>query len=153
MTPKSLLRFPEAGCALSDLTMGKFQEVILDDFSGRKKTETLVLTSGKVFYDIRKTLVDNNISGVKLARVEQLYPFPKEAIQAILDNGIRKVIWCQEEPRNMGAFMFVRDKLIDQGFIAEYVGRPECSSPATGSPKYHAIEQAKIMSDLIEIIK
>lgn len=162
MSPKSLLRHPKVISSLEEMTKGHFQEVLADTKKvDPKKVETLILCSGKLFYDLdaARDSKDNKDEKFKrddltIVRVEQLYPFPKLALTEYL-NGfpkLKKIIWAQEEPQNMGAWQYIRPKL--EEFLSdlgktkvelEYVGRSERASPATGSTKAHAREQNAII--------
>lgn len=148
MSPKSLLRHPSVVSTPEELTEGSFQEVIPADV---ESAERIVFCSGKVYYDLVEKRGD---APVALVRVEQLYPFPEEAIIAELNRykGAKDVLWVQEEPENMGAWHYLHrrmDHAIDaselKGQRVRYVGRNASASPATGSAHIHAAEQAAIM--------
>ncbi len=150
MTPKSLLRHPEAKSSKSDFINGHFHEVI-DDGSVEKKKfiERIILTSGKVFYDLLKYRTDNNIDDTAIVRVEQFYPYKSDQIREILASypNAKKVVWVQEEPQNMGAWNFLSRRLTNdlaKGQQLTFSARPECASPAYGSSKTSA-EQQKIL--------
>ena len=155
MTPKSLLRLPQATSGIADLSGGTFQPVMDDDGAARRAdgVRRVVLCSGKVYYDLLTESEKLGDSAPALVRVEQLYPFPADEITALLDRypNAREVSWCQEEPRNMGAFRFVeprlRELLGDRTFA--YVGRPDRASPAEGYPQAHAAEQARIVKEAL----
>lgn len=156
MTPKSLLRHPKVHSTMSELASGPFQEVIADPLDpDTNKVETLILCTGKLYYDLDKAREDDPKKSTKTAivRMEQLAPFPKVQLTPIL-NGypkLKRVIWAQEEPKNMGAYDYVRPRLRelmnDLGFKLEpeYIGRTERSSPAVGSPGVHKSEQEAIV--------
>jgi 2-oxoglutarate dehydrogenase E1 component len=155
MTPKSLLRLPAAASALSEFTSGGFKRVIETDLSESKKVDHLVLVTGKVYYDVMAALTAPGKCSVKVLRVEQLYPFPAQELQAILKASKAKgVTWVQEEPQNMGAWSFV-SPLIEEslGIKPTYIGRPSSAATSTGSGKRHAFEQKAIMSALVERVK
>ncbi|MFL5542758.1 MAG: 2-oxoglutarate dehydrogenase E1 component, partial [Longimicrobiaceae bacterium] len=159
MTPKSLLRHPLAGATLGDLAEGGFHPVLVDQpFGGAPEEVTrLVLCSGKVYVDLAGTgdeqraerLSIEGVHRVAVARVEELYPFPAEEVRAALARfpGVQEVVWCQEEPRNMGAWSFVEPRLRE--LLGElplrYEGRAERASPAEGYAHRHAAEQMRIV--------
>jgi 2-oxoglutarate dehydrogenase E1 component len=135
-TPKSILREPRVESPLSELATGAFQPVIPDG-EGRKR---LVFCSGKVYYDLQGARGDRE--DVALVRVEQLYPFPLERIrEEMAKHPLAQVVWCQEEPKNMGAWPFVALQLLEAGIVVQYAGRPASASPATGYPTRHKREQ------------
>ena len=156
MTPKSLLRHPGAVCTVDELAEGEYRPFIAGDAPG---AERLVVCSGKVVYDVlkaREALDDP--SSVSVARLEQFYPFPAEAVREELARFEGKpVVWLQEEPANMGAWSFVRplfDDLLEEvvGDCSQrvrYAGRAAAASPATGSAKVHAAEQEQILRDAL----
>jgi 2-oxoglutarate dehydrogenase E1 component len=160
MTPKSLLREPLAGSSLADLAQGTFQTVI-DDAQARQRADQvtrLVFCTGKVYVDLIKNFnakeggIDPRLA---VARLEQLYPFPKEAIQEVVAGypNLREVVWMQEEPRNMGAWRFLSTRLreiVSTKIPVEYVGRPESASPAEGSGPRHTAEQTRILNAVQE---
>lgn len=156
MSPKSLLRHPKVISTLEDLTQGGFQEVIGDPLvQDPKVVETLILCSGKIYYDIDKARETKPNSKLAVVRVEQIAPFPKVFLTPYL-NGypkLKKIVWAQEECQNMGGYQYVESrirKLMDELGLKkvdfEYIGRPERSSPAVGSPRVHAMEQEEIVT-------
>jgi 2-oxoglutarate dehydrogenase E1 component len=156
MTPKSLLRLPQAASRLDELTRGTFQAVIDDPVAAehRDQVEKLVLCSGKVYYDIMSEAANKDRSRVAIARVEQLYTFPAPELTALLAQypSVREVTWVQEEPRNMGAWHFLEQRLrhaLKPGIPLRYVGRPERASPAEGYPAAHAAEQKRIVEEAL----
>src|ERR1700738_4820843 len=114
MTPKSLLRHELSVSSLEDLTRGSFARVIdeTDDFTAAQ-VRRLVFCSGKVYFDLLKARRKDGIRDVALVRIEQLYPFPSEEYEAILNRyaNAREVVWCQEEPQNQGAWYQIRHRL------------------------------------------
>jgi 2-oxoglutarate dehydrogenase E1 component len=157
MTPKSLLRLPEAKSSKKDFINGKFQEVI-DDYSIKEKESIrkIILTSGKVYYDLLKYRSEKNIGNTAIVRIEQFYPFKHQQMSRILNsysNG-RKVVWVQEEPQNMGAWNFLSPRLnesISDGQKLFYSGRPEAASPAVGSSKVSNQQQKDLVSEAFDI--
>lgn len=147
MTPKSLLRNPEAVSALEELSRGRFQRVLAG--APTSKVSRIVLCSGKVYYDLEAARRAANKEDVTIIRLEQLYPFPKEELETALALYSAKadVVWTQEEPANMGAWWFIRARFGDRifGRGLSVVARPESSSPAVGSSKVHKQQQEAIV--------
>ena len=162
MTPKSLLRLPAAGSALDQLTTGGFQPLFDDaEISDPNSVERIVLCSGKVFYDLtdarKKGASDpGSESKVAIIRIEQFYPFPRTVIKDTLAKyqNANDFVWCQEEPKNMGAWTFMEGKfedLIPRGDLLRYIGRAESASPATGNYSVHVQEQEKLVREALTI--
>ncbi len=159
MSPKSLLRHKMAVSKLSEFTVENFKTLIPEThkLSADDKIRRLILCSGKVYYDLIEAREAGKINDVAIIRLEQLYPFPAQE----LANEVKKyknaeIIWCQEEPKNMGAWKFV-DDLIEEVLIAnkhknsraKYVGRIASASPATGYGSYHSREQKKLIDETL----
>ena len=154
MSPKSLLRLPAAVSKPEDFTDGAFQPVIpaAAEPGGVKK---LVFCSGKLYYELANAAP----AGVAVARIEQLYPWPEAEVQAeIARYPGAEVVWAQEEPANMGAWTFLRDRLDalvqaahggDCAKRARYAGRKASASPAVGSAKVHEREQERLIADAV----
>ena len=146
MTPKSLLRHPQAVSDISEFTSGKFLEVIDDTSADVAKVNKLVFCTGKVYYDLiaeRKKLGNEQVA---LVRVEQLHPFPFERVMEIREKykNAKTFIWAQEEPANMGAWEYFHKNVIPDINI-KVIARPPSGSTATGSAKFHAMRQQKIL--------
>ena len=162
MSPKSLLRHPKVISPRAEFTDGTFREVIADPKPlDPKKVDTLVLCSGKIYYDLdegrEKTFTDS--PNIMIARVEQLYPFPRTQLAPLLAGlpKLTRVVWAQEEPLNMGSFYYIQPKINDlldevgkKKLRVEYVGRTERASPAVGAPKVHQREQQAIIEDVFK---
>ena len=149
MTPKSLLRHPKAVSPMSDLTDNPFQPVIDDAQMDPSRVRRAVLCSGKVYYDLLAARSKREIDDIALVRVEQIYPFPEAALRETLGrwSAAREVVWCQEEPANMGAWSFLQPLLrevLDDRPIG-YAGRTRAAAPATGSKHLHSLEQAALI--------
>jgi 2-oxoglutarate dehydrogenase E1 component len=151
MTPKSLLRHDLSVSALEDLTQGGFARVIdeADDLAP-PQVRRLVFCSGKVYFDLLKARRKDNIRDVALVRIEQLYPFPTDEYEAVLQRypNAREVVWCQEEPQNQGAWYQIRHRL--QELLSGrrqvlYAGRAPAAAPATGIAKIHEAEQQALI--------
>jgi 2-oxoglutarate dehydrogenase E1 component len=156
MTPKGLLRLRDASSTLPELTGGRFLQVI--DAGGvedRGAVRRLVLTSGKVYYDVvgHEEHERARASGVAVARLEQLYPFPVEAARALVASfpNLQEVVWAQEEPQNMGAWRAIRHRLEEAApnLPLRYAGRPWRASPSEGYPTAHLIEQDRIVKEAL----
>jgi 2-oxoglutarate dehydrogenase E1 component len=151
-TPKGLLRLDRAGATIEELTKGELQ-FILDDpiAAGRKeKVERLVLCTGKVYYDMDASERRAGAENVAIARVEVLYPFAKEQLEALIASypNLKEIAWVQEEPRNMGAWKVMSRRMPDvlpEGVALTYVGRQGRASPGEGYSVAHAREQERIV--------
>jgi 2-oxoglutarate dehydrogenase E1 component len=146
MTPKSLLRHELSVSTLEDLANGEFSNVIDEiDKVTPANVRRVVLSSGKVYFDLLKARRATNNAEVALVRVEQLYPFPVPEMEAVLAKypNAREVVWCQEEPQNQGAWYQIRHRLATLVGKREllYAGRAPAAAPATGIGKVHEAEQ------------
>jgi len=149
-TPKSLLRHPDCISSADDLAMGSFYEVI-DDHEARPETiERVLLCSGKIFYELEAEKKRRGDGKTAVIRVEQLYPFPAQGVEALRFKYINtaKWIWVQEEPQNMGAWPYIQywNKALPLGVIS----RPPSGSPASGSGNFHKMQQQKIIEKSFE---
>jgi 2-oxoglutarate dehydrogenase E1 component len=153
MTPKSLLRLPEASSNVDDLTSGNFQEVIDDASVNAKDVKRIVMCSGKLYYELLKERTERKQKDVAIVRLEQLYPLKMDQINQILAKYAKAdMVWAQEEPRNQGAWTFILDNLaiqIDRNI--KYVGRAASATTAVGSPKRHKTEQAAIVDEALSV--
>jgi len=152
-TPKSLLRHKQCVSSVQDLNLeGHFKPIILDMLPP-KKVRKIILCSGKVYYDLLEYRTNNKIEDVALMRLEQYYPFPAEQLVRVLKAyDPIPLVWCQEEPKNMGAWHFVDRRLEEcltkvHGKLLRplYVGRPDAASPATGYASAHKAEQLSLI--------
>ncbi|MBV9735207.1 MAG: 2-oxoglutarate dehydrogenase E1 component, partial [Acidisphaera sp.] len=161
MTPKSLLRHKLAVSQLSEMTEGGFRSVIpeIDAIEAAGQVKRVVLCSGKVYYDLLAERREKGVKDVALVRVEQLYPFPVNSLpQTLAPYRNAEVIWCQEEPANMGAWSFVdrRIEAVLSGLDIRakrpaYVGRVDAASPATGLARTHAAEQTALIQSALAL--
>ena len=153
MTPKGLLRLKEASSTLEELAEGRFEPVLDDPVADRERVRRLVLTSGKLYYDIAGHELRAQATSVAVARVEQLYPFPVEALSRLVASypALEEVVWAQEEPQNMGAWRAIRHRLEEsvRGRPLGYVGRPWRASPSEGYPTAHARAQDRIVREVL----
>ena len=152
MTPKGLLRLKQASSTLEELSHGAFHPVLDDPGSRHDDVERLVLCSGKLYYDIVGHELHETSTGVAVARVEQLYPFPVDAVAELLGRypRLRQVVWAQEEPQNMGPWRSIRHRLEEtvrasSAESLQYVGRTWKASPSEGYPTAHQVEQDRIV--------
>jgi 2-oxoglutarate decarboxylase len=158
MTPKSLLRMPQATSRIEHLSESRFFPVLSEPRIDVEKVTRLVLCSGKIYYDLKGHATRENNEGVAISRVELLYPFPQ---QQILDEvarypNLREVVWVQEEPRNMGARAHMSPRLLQMlpsSLEFGYVGRPERASPGEGYPAAHTVEQTRIIRTALDLTK
>ena len=153
MTPKGLLRLKGASSTLSDLAEGRFQPVLDDPAAQFERVTKLVITSGKLYYDIAGHGLRSQARHVAVARLEQLYPFPVEATARLVASypALEEVVWAQEEPQNMGAWRPIRHRLEEavSGLPLGYAGRPWRASPSEGYPTSHAREQDRIVREVL----
>jgi 2-oxoglutarate dehydrogenase E1 component len=156
MTPKSLLRHKLAVSSLAEFAAGShFRTVIpeADAIAPAAEVRRVVLCSGKVYYDLLAARRETGAKDVAIVRLEQIYPFPVNSLSAALSQYPNaQLVWCQEEPENMGAWTFVDrrlERLLGTLNVAAkrpvYAGRKEAASPATGLAKTHAAEQAALV--------
>jgi 2-oxoglutarate dehydrogenase E1 component len=152
MAPKSLLRHELSVSSLEDLSGGGFARVIgeVDDVPAQQ-VQRVVFCSGKVYFDLLKARRKEALRDVALVRIEQLYPFPSEEYQAMLNRypNAREVVWCQEEPQNQGAWYQIRHRLQELLMGRRpvlYAGRGPAAAPATGIAKIHEIEQQTVVA-------
>ncbi len=156
MTPKSLLRLPQATSRLEHLADARFFPILPEPRIDEEKVERLVLCTGKIYYDLKGHATRENNERVAITRVELLYPFPQ---QQILDEvsrypNLREVAWVQEEPRNMGARAHMSPRLLHilpSTLQFGYTGRPERASPGEGYPAAHTIEQTRIIRTALDL--
>jgi 2-oxoglutarate dehydrogenase E1 component len=151
MTPKSLLRHPEAVSTLDELA-GKSFQTVLDDPSGIKNPKTVLFCSGKIYYELSARRRDLENTDIVIVRLEQFYPFPRDQLKKVVKKYSRSKNWCwvQEEPENMGGWQFIKpriESLTKQTLT--YVGRKPASSPATGFPAIFKQEQNRIIEKAV----
>jgi len=161
MTPKSLLRAHEVASPLSEMGPGtSFHRLIheIEQIAAPEKARRVVLCSGKIYFDLLKTRREQKIDDVAILRLEQLYPFPAQTFaQMMAPYRNAELVWCQEEPENMGAWSFV-DRRIEKALAAvdikmkraRYVGRPEAAATATGLLRRHNAEQARVVAAALQ---
>jgi 2-oxoglutarate dehydrogenase E1 component len=150
MTPKSLLRLPQATSRVEHLADTRFFSVLGEPRVDPAKVRRLILCTGKVYYDLVHHERRAGNDEIAVGRVELLYPFPESEIRELIAQypNLHEVVWVQEEPRNMGARAHMSTRILqilppDVRF--GYIGRPERASPGEGYPVSHATEQARII--------
>jgi 2-oxoglutarate dehydrogenase E1 component len=157
MTPKSLLRHPMAKSASSEfIEESHFKRILSDRMDiADDKVRRLVLCSGKVAYDLMEARAEAKLEDVSIVRLEQLYPFPGEPLAVRLKKmkNLESVVWCQEEPKNNGAWFFVEGRIEEalgeaghKGMRPCYAGRDVAASPATGLASKHAEQQKALVA-------
>ena len=156
MTPKSLLRAEFATSREEDFTSGKFAEIFGDTEAGdAKKMKRVILCSGKVYYDLTSYRSTKGIKDAAIIRVEQLYPLAEKKLKQLIGSYPKsaKIIWCQEESQNMGAWTFMEPRLRRLTGRAEisYAGREASASPAVGALAIHKREQQQLIAAAFNI--
>jgi 2-oxoglutarate decarboxylase len=157
MTPKSLLRLPQATNSVKDLAeSSRFQPVLAEPGVVDEAVTRLVLCTGKIYYDLVGHSEHQGNDQVAVGRVELLYPFPEQSIKNLMDRypKLSEVVWVQEEPRNVGAraHMFPRlMQIMPDRMHFGYVGRPERASPGEGYPAAHIKEQSRIVRTALDL--
>jgi 2-oxoglutarate dehydrogenase E1 component len=151
MSPKSLLRHPQAVSALDDLVQGCFRPVIADD-ADPQETTRVVLCSGKLYYDLAAARNAKGARHVSLVRLEELYPLAVDEVLAAIRRlrpGV-EIVWAQEEPSNMGAWDYIDARLAPRLPVpVQLVSRAPSASPAAGSATRHKLEQEQLVREAL----
>jgi 2-oxoglutarate dehydrogenase E1 component len=151
MTPKSLLRHKACISTLEDLTQGEYQWVLPEiDEIDPEKVKRVILCCGKLYYELLEKRRQDKNDSVAIVRLEQIYPLPGPQLNKILSvySNTNDLLWCQEEPKNQGAWDFCKPRLaamLDKRWTVNYAGRQPSSAPAVGSAKLHALQQKEIL--------
>ncbi|MFQ3543401.1 2-oxoglutarate dehydrogenase E1 component [Halobacillus rhizosphaerae] len=165
MTPKSLLRNQRVAVEGKQFSEGKFQPILrqpgLTKEENKDKVKTLLLGSGKIMVDIEDTVEkaeNHSFDTIDAVRIEQIYPFPEKHLKEILSEypNLEELVWVQEEPQNMGTWYYVEGilhKMLKDGQIHRYVGRPHRASPSVGEPNIHKTEQNRIIHEALQMSK
>lgn len=162
MTPKSLIRNQHVASEGTAFSQGQFQPIVGQTGTGvdPDRVERLVMCSGKVAIDLEEKLEDEEetADGVHIVRIEQLYPFPMDEIESMMDRypHLKEIVWVQEEPKNMGAWNFMEPRIkaaAADKVPVSYIGRPRRSSPAGGKPDVHKKEQERIVTEALKPVK
>ena len=156
ISPKSLLRNPQAVSSINNLTEGSFEYVIDDFHTNPALVEKIIMCSGKVYYDLESKRKELGITNIALLRIEQLYPFPYDTLEKLIRPyaNVKQFIWCQEEPSNQGAWFSHRHRLqivLDRINSAEIqlVSRKASAAPAVGLNKLHNQQQEALVIEAL----
>jgi len=151
-SPKMLLRYPAATSTLADLATGSFQEVLDDPSANVKSVDTVVLCSGKFYYEMKVKAEELGVKNMAFIRVEQLYPLPQIQIDAVLAKyKAKNILWAQEEPANMGAWAHIAMSM--RHLPIHGICRSASAASAEGSKKLHEIRLAKLFNDIFAYAK
>ncbi|MGB5395964.1 MAG: 2-oxoglutarate dehydrogenase E1 component [Gammaproteobacteria bacterium] len=151
MTPKSLLRNKACVSTLEDLTQGGYQWVIPEiDKIEPEKVKRVIVCAGKIYYELLERRRQEKIDDIAILRLEQIYPLPGKQLNELLSMyaNTNDLLWCQEEPKNQGAWDFIQPRLaamLDKRWVVNYTGRQPSSAPAVGSAQLHALRQKEIL--------
>ncbi|QMU60900.1 MAG: 2-oxoglutarate dehydrogenase E1 component [Gammaproteobacteria bacterium] len=157
MTPKNILRDPVASSELHEFTEGGFNPV-LDEVEQINAAEVkkIIFCAGKLYYELAKARREHKITNTAIVRIEQLYPFPHEEVKQIANkySGAHEIVWCQEEPRNQGAWFFMHSRrnikvCLHENQNLRYAGRTYSASPASGSLHIHREQQQALIEDAL----
>lgn len=159
MSPKWILRHKLATSSIDELANGKFHNVLTDDQIHPDKVKKIVFCSGKIYYHLLEARMENDQDDVAFIRLEQLYPFPKAELLQVLKpfKNVKEVVWCQEEPRNQGAWFQIKHRFEDiltethLDMPIEYVGRISSAAPAAGYMSVHLEEQKQIVDAALRV--
>ncbi len=161
MSPKSLLRNKLSTSPIEELITGKFHTVIdeVDDIEPASITR-LLICCGKVYYDLLTARRENKLNNVAIARIEQLFPFPHDEVQRVLERyeNLKEVVWVQEEPKNQGSWYYMQSRGTMIGCLSEqhtfgYAGRFYSASPAAGYMSIHLKQQKQLVADALQLDK
>jgi 2-oxoglutarate dehydrogenase E1 component len=149
-TPKSLLRHPRCISSLDDLENGQFEEVIDDTDVDVESVTRLVFCTGKIYYELLERKEELKARDVAIVRIEQIHPFPKEKVEAIIAKYSSAILtlWVQEEPENMGAWTYINSKMTEHNIVP--IARLASASPATGLAKLHTLGQQEIINKVFK---
>jgi len=152
-SPKLLLRYPSAISTLDEMAKGSFQELIDDASANPKNIDTLVLCSGKFYYEMSEKAVEMDVDNMAFVRVEQLYPLPKKQLDEIFAKykNAKNIIWAQEEPNNMGAWRYIAMAMREIPFIG--ISRPATAAAAEGSKKLHEKRLKALFEEIFKYAK
>ena len=161
MSPKSLLRHKLSTTPIEDIISGRFQTVIDEiDQIDKKAVTRLLFCCGKVYYDLLEARRENNIQNIAIARIEQLFPFPKDAVMRVISQyeNLKEIVWVQEEPKNQGSWYYMQSRGTMIGCIGEqhtfgYAGRFYSASPAVGYMSKHLEQQRQLVADALQLDK
>ena len=157
ISPKSLLRNPNAVSSIDELTTGSFECVIDDEVKIKENVKKVIMCSGKVFYDLVEKRNKEKRKDIAIIRIEQLYPFPYDDLEETLIKyqNVNEFVWCQEEPMNQGAWFSHRHRIqrvldrLDNEYVVTLVSRPAAAAPAVGLMKLHLKQQNDLINEAI----
>ncbi len=157
MTPKSMLRHPQAVSPIDEFTHGEFQHLIDDSIVDKNSVTRILMCTGKIYYELLEEREKQQKFDTAIVRLEQIYPFHEDLFQKIIASypNAKEFVWVQEEPKNMGSFYFLMPILLKQlmnKLSVYYVGRKEGAATATGSFKRHLEEQSNILKSSFDSI-
>jgi 2-oxoglutarate dehydrogenase E1 component len=158
MTPKSLLRHRLSASSLDDLTAGAFRLVIGEvDEIKPARIKRVILCSGKVYYDLLQSRRKKEQADTAIIRLEQLYPFPQQQLIAALEpyRKAKEIVWCQEEPRNQGAWDQLKHRLqacLARNQVLRYAGRSPAAAPAVGHFNLHIQQQQQLVEEALGMV-
>ena len=150
MAPKSLLRHKDCVSKVENFTDNEFWSILDDELVTKKTAKRVVFCSGKVYYDLSAYRQANKIKDTAIVRLEQFYPLNTDLLKRITANypKAKDIVWCQEEPKNMGGWTFIAPRLMETiERMPRFAGRAEAASPAVGSLALHKREQAKLVKE------
>ena len=152
-TPKKLLRYPSCVSSVSDLTEGNFQELIADTTVEKDTVDTVILCNGKIYYELDERREELKANNIAIMRVEQLYPFPQDQIDAQIKSykNMENLLWVQEEPENMGAWWYVLTRMRETNI--QVISRARSAAPATGSGKRHQQRTEDLFNEVFKYAK
>ena len=158
ISPKSLLRNPNATSSINELAEGSFQCIIDSDTKKKSNVKKIILCSGKVFYDLQNKKIQDKKEHIAIVRIEQLYPFPYDDLEECLKKykNVEEIVWCQEEPANQGAWFSHRHRLqrvldrLNSGKEISMVSRPPAAAPAVGMMKLHLEQQNNLIEEALK---
>jgi len=152
-TPKKLLRYPSCVSSVSDLTEGNFQELIADTTVEKDNVDTVILCNGKIYYELDERREELKANNIAIMRVEQLYPFPQDQIDAQIKSykNMENLLWVQEEPENMGAWWYVLTRMRETNI--QVISRARSAAPATGSGKRHQQRTEDLFNEVFKYAK
>ncbi len=148
MAPKSLLRHKECISKIEEFTDNEFWSILDDAIVNKKTAKRLIFCSGKLYYELANHRTEKKIKDTAIVRIEQFYPLNVDLLKQIVDRypKAKDIVWCQEEPKNMGGWSFIAPRLMEAlEKMPAYAGRGEAASPAVGSLAMHKVEQAQLI--------
>jgi 2-oxoglutarate dehydrogenase E1 component len=154
LTPKSLLRHPAAVSTWMELSTGTFLPILVTKQQAPELIQRVIFCSGKLYSELWQQCQQQELQHIAFIRIEQIYPFPTEALRACLQpyHAVKTWLWCQEEPANQGAWTFIQQSLCDclpAGAVVHYCGRPISAVPASGYRRIHDQQQQQLITEAL----